>query len=500
MAGWGGTGAGPGPGGIEGLPAPPPPLPPEAEPPKPFRPLDRRARWAIGLLALVILGNAVSIWFTLEERELLERLDGGELVPDSELDASDLRVGIVSLAQVVVFTFVIVGFLAWFFRAYSNLEAVGARHLRLGRRWAVGAWFVPILALWRPKQIANDIWRGSDPAAPPAQGPDWRGGPVPALLAFWWGGFLLQSVLYNAANRASLAAGDVDAQLATSGLWIVTETVSALAALLAIVVVRRMTARQEERAATLGLAREELPQPLWERGTTWATATVVLVALTLQAGLAVAIGLSLESQLASPPPSASSGRVDSSLLVRDDFENPRSGWLNDTAPEATMGYVDGEYRITVLRKEYQQHSYVELLRPVERLHVTVDAGLEEGTRLDGYGIACWASAETSYIAVVFPDGYYIVAKEAPGADGGTLAEGKTPRRLVRGRLQENDLQFECSAGSARGRLRLVVNGQEVATATDRSPFPELIGVGLMAVSTSGRTTAAFDDIEVRRGP
>ena len=179
MAGPGGSGAGPGAGagGIEGLPAPPPPLPPEAAPPKPFRPLDRRARGAIGLLALVILSNVVSIWLTLEERALLERLDRGELVPDSELDASDLRVAAVSLAQVVVFTFVIVGFLAWFFRAYSNLEALGARYPRFGRRWAVGAWFVPILALCARSRSRTTSGAGATRRRRPRRGRTGRASP-----------------------------------------------------------------------------------------------------------------------------------------------------------------------------------------------------------------------------------------------------------------------------------------------------------------------------------
>jgi hypothetical protein len=43
----------------------------------------------------------------------------------------------------------------------------------------------------------------------------------------------------------------------------------------------------------------------------------------------------------------------------------------------------------------------------------------------------------------------------------------------------------------------VVNGRELATATDPRPLGPVAGVGVIAASISGRTVAGFDDIEVR---
>ena len=47
------------------------------------------------------------------------------------------------------------------------------------------------------------------------------------------------------------------------------------------------------------------------------------------------------------------------------------------------------------------------------------------------------------------------------------------------------------------RLRLVVNGRALATATDPRPLGPVAGVGVIAASIGGRTVAGFDDIEVR---
>jgi Domain of unknown function (DUF4328) len=65
-------------------------------------------------------------------------------------------------------------FIAWFSRAYQNIERLGARDLRVKHGGAIWSWFVPILGLIRPKQIMNDIWRASDPALPEGEHRGWQ--------------------------------------------------------------------------------------------------------------------------------------------------------------------------------------------------------------------------------------------------------------------------------------------------------------------------------------
>lgn len=60
-----------------------------------------------------------------------------------------------------------------------------------------------------------------------------------------------------------------------------------------------------------------------------------------------------------------------------------------------------------------------------------------------------------------------------------------------------ELMASAGSGSSAARLRLVVNGRELATATDPRPLGPVAGVGVIAASISGRTVAGFDDIEVR---
>jgi len=225
-----------------------------ASEPKTFEPLAGRATLAQAALVLALLVDLVAIGSDLLEWRLLGRLEAGELVPDSELLANDDRQVAMGLLQLVALVVTAVFFLLWFHRAYVNLESLGARNLRFGKGWAVGAWFVPVLNLWRPKQIANDLWRASDPDAPADQGETWHGGGVPALLAFWWAAFLL-------AGWTVVAGSPFDAETVadlkrTTLSYLASDSLDAVAAVLAVVVVRWTSARQELRAERL--ARERI--------------------------------------------------------------------------------------------------------------------------------------------------------------------------------------------------------------------------------------------------
>jgi Domain of unknown function (DUF4328) len=208
-------------------------------------------RWLFYTLVGV---DAVAIAAAIVEHRFYSRYGEGESVDeDAELPVV-LFSGLVALAQGALYVAVIVLFIVWFHRAYSNLPALGATHLRWGTGWAIGAWFVPILNLWRPKQIANDIWRASDPQTPPQQGASWRERDVPAVFQWWWAAYLVTQWIGNGALRASLRA-DTPSELARSAIiYALSDAFDILAALLAIAVVRRTTARQDERAARLDAA------------------------------------------------------------------------------------------------------------------------------------------------------------------------------------------------------------------------------------------------------
>lgn len=54
-------------------------------------------------------------------------------------------------------------FLTWLWRSRVNAERLCHAEHRHSRGWTVGAWFVPFVNLWFPRQIVDDVWRTSRP-------------------------------------------------------------------------------------------------------------------------------------------------------------------------------------------------------------------------------------------------------------------------------------------------------------------------------------------------
>jgi Domain of unknown function (DUF4328) len=217
------------------------------------------AKKALGLVAAV---NALACLFGLAHYRLLDRASTAG-VTEAELGRSDTRLAFVAVAQLVFFLGASVFFIRWFHRAYANLEPLGAESLRYGKGWAIGAWFIPILNLFRPKRMADDIWRASDPKRDLADGSGWRSGKVPALFAWWWGIFIVTGILENAAYRQDAAAADLDGLKLATITYLASNAVNIVGAVLAIMVVARTTERQEQRASKVRAA-QRLRDQAWQ--------------------------------------------------------------------------------------------------------------------------------------------------------------------------------------------------------------------------------------------
>ena len=74
--------------------------------------------------------------------------------------------------------------LVWIYRVSRNAQRRAGYALPISPGWAVGWYFVPIGALWKPFEAIEQTWKAS--VAPLA----WRSVPTPALLRWWWGVWL----------------------------------------------------------------------------------------------------------------------------------------------------------------------------------------------------------------------------------------------------------------------------------------------------------------------
>jgi hypothetical protein len=231
-------------------------------PDEPPRPLAGFSRTLVVLLG--IIGALYAIEFLVELGYigvLQDRLDGNASVQDVE-DIRAASAGVQVLSGVL--SLVAAGFfIAWTYRAYENLDRTSVAGLRYDAKWAIAAWFIPVAWWIRPKQMLNDVWRAGEPGIE-VRNASWQARPVSPLLHWWWALWVAAALIGIAAGvvgfdpdgvlsgRAEYEREQEAATVAAPGILC-----TAFAAILACLVVRRITDRGERlRAAVLS----ELPK------------------------------------------------------------------------------------------------------------------------------------------------------------------------------------------------------------------------------------------------
>ena len=221
-------------------------VPGEPSAPSLYRSTRRLAQLVMVGLAVAAVTRAVAVAAALADYRFVDNLLDTPVVLDrwvlSERLGRSATIGWLALGSQVATA---VLFVVWIHRTYANLTSLGARGQRFGTGWAVGAWFVPFLNLVRPKQIVDDTWRASDPDG--SVGEQWTTRAVPGFVHLWWGLFVAAGVL-TWTSADSTDATDAHADLRLLAL---SHVVAVAAAVLAIVVVARLSDRQALRAGVL---------------------------------------------------------------------------------------------------------------------------------------------------------------------------------------------------------------------------------------------------------
>lgn len=198
-------------------------------------------------LAVTMLSTVVATVFEVMHYGMLADLDRGIDLSYETVEASDIRLLAGNAFQSLCFICVSIAFLVWFDGAYRNLRRLRVGPLRFDAGWAVGAWFIPGFNLWRPKQIANDVWRGSEPT-PGAKRLDAQGR-VAFVIHVWWVSWVVACVLTAAEIAVDVGAQTLPEQKAATALGIASNGAYLLCGLLAILAVWRTTKRQSKAIA-----------------------------------------------------------------------------------------------------------------------------------------------------------------------------------------------------------------------------------------------------------
>jgi hypothetical protein len=152
-------------------------------------------------------------------------------------EIGNFAVSIISYICTIIF------FLMWLNRSYKNLSAFNVQGLMTTSGWAVGYWFMPIMSLFKPLQVVNEVWHGSD-FENSDKGYGFSDTSTPTLHGFWWATWILSGVLGQISFRMTMQGSD---EISGVGSHIAeaSELFSIIAGFLLITIVTQITERQE---------------------------------------------------------------------------------------------------------------------------------------------------------------------------------------------------------------------------------------------------------------
>lgn len=177
--------------------------------------------WLMGIFAA---GCAIATMLFIAERGAIEDVESGAtLARLLDLEDAINNAGTASFGLGLLGIAIFVVLIVWTHRGYSNLPKGGVRPLRLGTGMAIGSWFIPFYNFGGPKQVINDIWRGSDMEA--VGDPNWTKRPILGMSTVWWIMFLVGSSLAVVGTAMGHRSDDVTDDIT---LWVASNTSEAL--------------------------------------------------------------------------------------------------------------------------------------------------------------------------------------------------------------------------------------------------------------------------------
>lgn len=225
----------------------------DREPSAPYvspRSLARTLRIA---LFIVAAAGVLAALAALERyRFAADALSIGAVTPGREDVVSQHRT-ITDILLVASIGAAAISWLAWFARAYGNLQALGAAWTRLSKETAVFCCAVPVFNLFFAPWLVNEAWQTSDPDGGPRPLPG-EGRP-PALILVWplvaLAGIVTAVLGEKVSHRDLEYLGRVRSG---SRLEILAALLLSTAALVTALVSDSLTARQAARAARVEVA------------------------------------------------------------------------------------------------------------------------------------------------------------------------------------------------------------------------------------------------------
>ena len=141
-----------------------------------FRSINKITKWLVilSIATIVIALINTGVFFALDYQ-----------TRDVQLQSTDLVFLIIATLILVIEIVALIMTLYWFYRANKNIHAFGAKEVS-SPIMAVIWWFIPILDLWKPHSVAQQIWKASNPQIILSNGIEWKNSPRSNFILLWW--------------------------------------------------------------------------------------------------------------------------------------------------------------------------------------------------------------------------------------------------------------------------------------------------------------------------
>lgn len=192
-----------------------------------------------GLFLFCAVAGGVAVLSSALQIDLLGRMEEGDFEME-EANANDLRESIVGGLQTLAYLATAVTWCVWFRRTNGYL-----RQIHTDMEFGPNAWgwfFMPIMNLVKPYQAVRELWRCATQTL----------GESPAVLRAWWAVWIISGATGQASFRLMMRDDQAIQGLITATyVSLVDATVSIPAAILALLVARRIDGAVDKHPQTM---------------------------------------------------------------------------------------------------------------------------------------------------------------------------------------------------------------------------------------------------------
>jgi heme/copper-type cytochrome/quinol oxidase subunit 2 len=222
-----------------------------------YRSSHTLAMWVVALISLSMVIGLVGILLWAGHLADIRGFQEGTTPLRHVQDSENTALG---MDGIIIWVILIAGvlWLIWQHRAHANLRALGVGELKYSPGWAVGWWFIPFANVVMPFLTMRELWKANDPEAGSI---DWVARRATPILGLWWAGRLVTQILFQIGIAFDNNLRSIADLKAESWLFIAGNISLIVWGVLAILLVRSIDSRQEQKHKRMVAWTRSFSQP-----------------------------------------------------------------------------------------------------------------------------------------------------------------------------------------------------------------------------------------------